>query len=224
MFPRPPRSTRTDTLFPYTTLFRSTVDVDGERGNVDRARIAEGTPPAGRAGNREFPVIGTGAAAGRRGTGGALRHLYDAHGDAVDGRFRAPYRTDLLVSEVDLARGSRAAIVGIDHAVCVSVGSIHQQGRELGECGGGSAGDVTHRIVVVSRAPELVLDVLADCSQLLHEARGGDDVGMGPYAGNRKREDCSGDNHACDERNHELDETEAALPMHGSHVEHRFPV
>src|SRR3546814_2023098 len=29
MIRRPPRSTRTDTLFPYTTLFRS--DVDGER-------------------------------------------------------------------------------------------------------------------------------------------------------------------------------------------------
>src|SRR3546814_6004820 len=27
MIPRPPRSTRTDTLFPYTTLFRSTVDL-----------------------------------------------------------------------------------------------------------------------------------------------------------------------------------------------------
>src|SRR3546814_9002396 len=26
MIPRPPRSTRTDTLFPYTTLFRSDVD------------------------------------------------------------------------------------------------------------------------------------------------------------------------------------------------------
>src|SRR3546814_9146833 len=26
MIPRPPRSTRTDTLFPYTTLFRSNVD------------------------------------------------------------------------------------------------------------------------------------------------------------------------------------------------------
>src|SRR3546814_16686008 len=37
MIPRPPRSTRTDTLFPYTTLFRSVasqhavaVDVDAE--------------------------------------------------------------------------------------------------------------------------------------------------------------------------------------------------
>src|SRR3546814_3872636 len=29
MIRRPPRSTRTDTLFPYTTLFRSLVDDDG---------------------------------------------------------------------------------------------------------------------------------------------------------------------------------------------------
>src|SRR3546814_5623990 len=28
MIRRPPRSTRTDTLFPYTTLFRSDIDVD----------------------------------------------------------------------------------------------------------------------------------------------------------------------------------------------------
>src|SRR3546814_7947684 len=28
MLPRPPRSTRTDTLFPYTTLFRSQVEVE----------------------------------------------------------------------------------------------------------------------------------------------------------------------------------------------------
>src|SRR3546814_19551455 len=46
---RPPRSTRTDTLFPYTTLFRSDADVarhddavgavlhlDGVRGHIDR--------------------------------------------------------------------------------------------------------------------------------------------------------------------------------------------
>src|SRR3546814_18154085 len=35
MIRRPPRSTRTDTLFPYTTLFRSTL-----RRLVDRARPA----------------------------------------------------------------------------------------------------------------------------------------------------------------------------------------
>src|SRR3546814_13360242 len=36
MIRRPPRSTRTDTLFPYTTLFRSLVDIDLAAG--DRAR------------------------------------------------------------------------------------------------------------------------------------------------------------------------------------------
>src|SRR3546814_3909679 len=41
MMPRPPRSTRTDTLFPYTTLFRSVGqvigadDVDALRARVD---------------------------------------------------------------------------------------------------------------------------------------------------------------------------------------------
>src|SRR3546814_9770702 len=37
---RPPRSTRTDTLFPYTTLFRST---------PLRRRCRSGRPPAGQA-------------------------------------------------------------------------------------------------------------------------------------------------------------------------------
>src|SRR3546814_4880350 len=38
MIRRPPRSTRTDTLFPYTTLFRSALaqDDDVDRGNVAR--------------------------------------------------------------------------------------------------------------------------------------------------------------------------------------------
>src|SRR3546814_5561953 len=40
MIPRPPRSTRTDTLFPYTTLFRS---VQSRDGNVS-ASIC-GAPP-----------------------------------------------------------------------------------------------------------------------------------------------------------------------------------
>src|SRR3546814_1473207 len=34
MIRRPPRSTRTDTLFPYTSLFRSTVGVRGSKGMV----------------------------------------------------------------------------------------------------------------------------------------------------------------------------------------------
>src|SRR3546814_5578476 len=39
MIRRPPRSTRTDTLFPYTTLFRSLGDGDLEFANLDRPDI-----------------------------------------------------------------------------------------------------------------------------------------------------------------------------------------
>src|SRR3546814_14582442 len=36
MIRRPPRSTRTDTLFPYTTLFRSPADTGDDRDAFDR--------------------------------------------------------------------------------------------------------------------------------------------------------------------------------------------
>src|SRR3546814_13760108 len=49
MIRRPPRSTRTDTLFPYTTLFRSLPDEDAAAGRGSRGqRQARGVqrPPA----------------------------------------------------------------------------------------------------------------------------------------------------------------------------------
>src|SRR3546814_2818260 len=45
MIRRPPRSTRTDTLFPYTTLFRST---EGERQDCGRGVEALQTHPSSR--------------------------------------------------------------------------------------------------------------------------------------------------------------------------------
>src|SRR3546814_9466859 len=42
MIRRPPRSTRTDTLFPYTTLFRSLKKIQAERAKAEReAKLAE---------------------------------------------------------------------------------------------------------------------------------------------------------------------------------------
>src|SRR3546814_17391458 len=41
IIPRPPRSTRTDPLFPYTTLFRSLLPEE-----VDRVISAVGAPPS----------------------------------------------------------------------------------------------------------------------------------------------------------------------------------
>src|SRR3546814_14979655 len=48
MIRRPPRSTRTDTLFPYTTLFRSNIKkaILGERVAPGRARQRKGVPMA----------------------------------------------------------------------------------------------------------------------------------------------------------------------------------
>src|SRR3546814_5729834 len=53
MIRRPPRSRRTDTLFPYTTLFRSDFEVGVGRGAGDRvrgvaARMIEGFGAVGR--------------------------------------------------------------------------------------------------------------------------------------------------------------------------------
>src|SRR3546814_12100005 len=44
MIRRPPRSTRTDTLFPYTTLFRSPIDFFGPRLLRLRKRLRKGQP------------------------------------------------------------------------------------------------------------------------------------------------------------------------------------
>src|SRR3546814_19576372 len=60
---RPPRSTRTDTLFPYTTLFRSNrlprhPGRPGDRGPAARTRVPPGVPdPADRPGPAH-PVAG----------------------------------------------------------------------------------------------------------------------------------------------------------------------
>src|SRR3546814_8152338 len=42
MIPRPPRSTRTDTLFPYSTLFRSPLEPPGASGAVSPSERRQG--------------------------------------------------------------------------------------------------------------------------------------------------------------------------------------
>src|SRR3546814_939035 len=44
MIRRPPRSTRTDTLFPYTTLFRSRTETDSAKRQIGEARKRHGHP------------------------------------------------------------------------------------------------------------------------------------------------------------------------------------
>src|SRR3546814_958517 len=66
MLRRPPRSTRTDTLFPYTTLFRSVEAIDGAQGHpvVGSARGREASdapsspePELERRGDRLAPRL-----------------------------------------------------------------------------------------------------------------------------------------------------------------------
>src|SRR3546814_2182530 len=72
MIRRPPRSTRTDTLFPYTTLFRSGAGCNVDRlqpaGHGSADRQVQPAEPAGRAGPPPHPAQPVGctqAAAGR---------------------------------------------------------------------------------------------------------------------------------------------------------------
>src|SRR3546814_1618612 len=87
MIRRPPRSTRTDTLFPYTTLFRS---VRPSSGGVR----AQWRQPGGGAG---------GALAGRllrgRHRGGAHRHEVHDAGDPAQRRLHRQRRRALARSE-----------------------------------------------------------------------------------------------------------------------------
>src|SRR3546814_6887389 len=55
MIRRPPRSTRTDTLFPYTTLFRSRQPT-ADHGAVERVGVVEGRP-GGELLNRPAGVV-----------------------------------------------------------------------------------------------------------------------------------------------------------------------
>src|SRR3546814_1334542 len=83
MIRRPPRSTRTDTLFPYTTLFRSAALADAAiRGHQQGARIGVGDAYAGlqRAG-KEGVEGGIGS---RVGIGGFRKDHAELRRDRVD--------------------------------------------------------------------------------------------------------------------------------------------
>src|SRR3546814_12237867 len=67
MVPHPPRSTRTDTLLPYTTLFRSRRPA-GFQGQRSRARARRGLASQVRAAGAAWPTV---VRAGRRWPGAA---------------------------------------------------------------------------------------------------------------------------------------------------------
>src|SRR3546814_15174845 len=87
MIRRPPRSTRTDTLFPYTTRFRSVAGAEVAREGVedDQARLAEGADELGH----DRLELGAAGLVGQRGGGAGKveRVLAQVHavGDGAGG-------------------------------------------------------------------------------------------------------------------------------------------
>src|SRR3546814_1055722 len=85
MIRRPPRSTRTDTLFPYTTLFRS--EEDGDEQDRDRADLA-------------LDFLGQLAARHTGAEDEAAEHRVDSRGVHDEGAEREEYRSEEHTSEL----------------------------------------------------------------------------------------------------------------------------
>src|SRR3546814_14751365 len=104
MIRRPPRSTRTDTLFPYTTLFQAALvgraaggegmgEVAAAQAAAIRALLVRGFN-AGQVGRARTPAacaaaVGDGGDAGVEGHGCQVRAGLRAVGSGVDSRVRA---------------------------------------------------------------------------------------------------------------------------------------
>src|SRR3546814_12442464 len=111
MIRRPPRSTRTDTLFPYTTLFRSVaVDLEQLAGHLD---VGEVLAEAGQV----LPVDGAAVAVEQAGPGEHVAAGAD--------------RPDVGAAAVGLTQPARKA-AGIDG---VHLGAARSEERRVGkEC------------------------------------------------------------------------------------------
>src|SRR3546814_10193448 len=112
MRPRPPRATRTDTLFPYTTLFRSLgffqekLDIEQKPGsapdrivletNVQEKSTGELSLSAGFSSLERFIVSASITQRNFRGKGQELRPSvnYSAYSKSVEVGFTAPYFMD----------------------------------------------------------------------------------------------------------------------------------
>src|SRR3546814_11304244 len=120
MIRRPPRSTRTDTLFPYTTLFRS--DVPAGESAIDFRRcllIAERRQPAFLAGDLELAPD--------------VRHAMSPGGIRTADRRASE---DLLAPDCAQPAGPRPAQVGAGGTVVAA--------RTRAVWGQGVSGRVTH--------------------------------------------------------------------------------
>src|SRR3546814_3645967 len=117
MIRRPPRSTRTDTLFPYTTLFRS--------------QAQAGELPARRRW-KEVAVAGANVAGGRR-AAAAAQHVLPAHELAVVLAQRAGQRAEAWIRGVGRRRPLPHVAEQLLQARAVVFGSLRVQRAGIGE-------------------------------------------------------------------------------------------
>src|SRR3546814_3975246 len=78
MIRRPPRSTRTDTLFPYTTLFRSEGE-GADRGDQGGDRLNLSSPPRRRGPPSALPFVAAQTSSGPRLRGGDDHSVRSSH-------------------------------------------------------------------------------------------------------------------------------------------------
>src|SRR3546814_3822752 len=132
MMRRPPRSTRTDPLFPYTTLFRSDVGVlsvtcaalqcvtELLRGNTRNLHIGFAFPNADRA---NFPLGDMAATAQERQEPAGIRFLPTPHAHAEPGAvlkagprlFRSADRSEAHTSELQSQMRISIAVICLTH-------------------------------------------------------------------------------------------------------------
>src|SRR3546814_3911990 len=116
MIRRPPRSTRTDTLFPYTTLFRSG-DALFPRGRGGRAA---------RPARRDDPAAGRGGGAG--GPGGRLRRRRsEEHTSELQSLMRISYAVFCLNKNNTLKKVYETSLEHKIQNICALYKIIHQK-------------------------------------------------------------------------------------------------
>src|SRR3546814_13414005 len=123
MIRRPPRSTRTDTLFPYTTLFRSRLPAVYQRRSLNR-RGKLLTPPSPTSRKRSGRCRGLACGSGRTGRLGRERWL--AHAEAHLVRLLAEF----LRAHDPTAISPEAAILDANHRVVAAPQEMHD--RKIG--------------------------------------------------------------------------------------------
>src|SRR3546814_2055214 len=105
---RPPISTRTDTLFPYTTLFRSQKAASGAQFRHRRARKSGRNSVTIKARNASVAIIGAGDY-----IGAAIAKRFAREGFLAKVGRRDGDKLQPLVDEIDAA-GGRVAARGLD--------------------------------------------------------------------------------------------------------------